>query len=262
MKVYTKIEAEPEILWSLHWGNDYTLQELGNIFSCGGMTIQRRMKKYDIPRHVIGYRITDLTLNDRQKEIFEGCMLGDGGLALGLVNCCFSNTDKHKEYLLWLQKQLGVEDISKIWSDKTHMKYTLRTRSIPFLREEHKRWYPYETRKGTDQNRHYKIIPENIELTLTKMLFWYIGDGTYNKKTRVICFTNALDFDEWLVLSKKMGRLLDVNNGISINKQNKNKNGIQKYRLRLNKTTTIKFLDIIDSLEFNIPECYQYKFGG
>jgi len=260
MKVYTKIEVEPEILWDLHWGNDYTLQEIGNIFGCGGMTIQRRMKKYDIPRHVIGHRITDFTFNDGQKEIFEGCMLGDGGLALGLINCCFANTDKHKEYLLWLQKQLGVEDISKIRHD--NMKYILRTRSILFLREEHKRWYPYETRKGTDQNRHYKIIPEDIELTLTKVLFWYIGDGTYSKRNRIICFTNGLDFDEWSALSKKMGRLLDVNNGISINKQSKNKNGIQKYKLRLNKSVTHRFFDMIDGLDFDIPECYQYKFGG
>ena len=218
-----------------------------------------------IPRRSACGELTDFIFNDRQKQIFEGCMLGDGGLQWSTNYCYFGNSDIHREYLVWVQKQLGVADISSVvrsmYGD-TRGWYQLRTRVIPSIRGEFRRWYPYDTIRGTIQNRNYKIFPKDIEMTLIKMLFWYIGDGTYSKKDKAAFFTNGLDFDEWSALSKKMCRLLDVDTGISIPKLYKNKDGKQKYRLRLNKAVTHKFFGMADSLGFDIPECYQYKFGG
>lgn len=207
---------------------------------------------------------TDFTFNDRQKEIFDGLMLGDGGLKWATNYCYFCNTDVHEDYLFWLQKQLGVEDISKvspIYDDGYAYCYGLMTRTIPSIREEHKRWYPYNTRKGTHQNRQYKIIPKDIELTPIKMLFWYIGDGWYQKDRNVAWFSNSLVFEDWDILAKKICKVLDVDSGISISKHHKDKDDIQIYNLRLNKIATSKFFDMVDSLGFDIPKCYHYKFG-
>ena len=263
----SNVIIEPEIVESLYWGNGYTLWEIGDIFGCSGDTIRRMMIEYGFPCHNSGHIVTDFIFNDRQKEIFEGCMLGDGSLSWATNYCGFRNGDNHKEYLIWLQKLLGIKDISKI-TPRYHFvgspypfAYALTTRVIPAIRDEHKRWYPYKTRKGTFQNHNNKVIPKDIEITLIKMLFWYIGDGTYVKRVCAAHFTNYLVFDDWMPLLKKISKVLDVNSGISINKQSKGKDGIQRYKLCLNKPITHKFFDMVDSLGFDIPECYQYKFG-
>ena len=258
------IKIEPELLWSLYWGNDYTLQEIGNIFGCSIMPIRWRMIEYDIPRRSRSCIVTDFTFNDRQKEIFEGCMLGDGALEWSANNCYFRNDDIHEEYLCWLQKQFGIEHISSVkpvYRDGYAYDYSLRTRVIPSIREEHKRWYPYEMRHGTHQNMQHKMTPKDIELTPIKILFWYIGDGCYDNDGKTAMFTNYFDFDTWEMLSKKMCKVLDIDRGFFINKCGKDNKGKQKYLLRLNKSTTRKFFDIVDSLGFDIPDCYQYKFG-
>jgi len=256
------IIIEPELLCNLYWGNGYAILHIGNIFGCSGATIRNRMKKNGIPRRSASGELTDFTLNARQKEIFEGCMLGDGGLRWGTNNCNFSNTDTYKDYLIWLQKQLGAEDISRIipmYKDGFVHEYQLYTRVIPSIREEYKRWYPDGA--GTNENKHYKIFPKDIELTLTKLLFWYIGDGTYHKRNKTATFTNRLVFEDWEMLSKKICKVLNVNDGPSMHKECRDKNGVQRYKFCLNKTVTYEFFDMVDSLDFDIPECYQYKFG-
>jgi len=259
------IDIEPELLESLYWGNGYSMWHIANIFDCGDSTIRRRMIEYGIYRRD-SWELTDFTFNAKQIQVFEGCMLGDGALRWTTNNCLFRNTDVHKDYLLWLQKQLGIEDISGITPVYRFVgacapyEYELRTRVIPSIRDEHNRWYPYDTRHGTIQNRQYKVIPNDVELTPIKLLFWYIGDGGYEQDSNA-CFYNFLVFDDWLPLSKKICKVLDVDSGVYINNFRKDGNGIQRYRLRFNKVVTSKFFDMVDDLGFDIPDCYHYKFG-
>ena len=255
-------DINSELLWSLYWGNGYALPDIGDIFDCNQITILNRMKEYSIPRRSASLHgeLTNFTFNDVQKEILDGLMLGDGHLAWRINNCQFNNTDVHKDYLVWLQKQLGIEDISNV-AVRTDGLCQLTTRVIPSIRDEHKRWYPYNTMRGTYQNHDKKVIPKDIELTPIKMLFWYIGDGSYIRDRATAIFCNCLTFDEWLSLSKKICRLLDVDNGTHIWKESKDKDGIQKHILCLNRSVTQKFFNMIDDLSFDIPECYQYKFG-
>jgi hypothetical protein len=256
-----KVVIEQEILWGLCWGNCYSVMQIANMFDCSEDTVYCRMEKYGIPRR---HGLTGFTFNDKQKQIFEGLMLGDGGLIWKGSNCCFENCDVHKEYLTWLQRQLGIENISYVvpkynsfFADIVDL-YRLSTKVIPSIRDEYKRWYP--DGKGTNENRHYKVIPKDIELTLTKVLFWYIGDGGYIKDRETVHFCNSLVFVAWEVLAKGIFKLLDVDSGVSVAKQSKNKDGTQRYNLYLNKIATRKFFDMVDSLGFDIPDCYQYKF--
>jgi hypothetical protein len=258
-----KIVIEPELLESLYWGNCYTLFQIGNIFGCGASCVKSMMIKYDIPRRRTGYQVTDFIFDDRQKEIFEGCMLGDGGLLWQTNYSYFSNTDVHEEYLVWLQKQLGVEEISSVkpvYREGFDCEYYLVTRVIPSLKDEYKRWYPDGA--GTQNDIHRKIIPKDIVLTLTKVLFWYIGDGDYLKRDSCMNFNNYLSWEDAEMLKGKLCILLNVNNGITVNKHgHRDSKGNQIYRLRLNKVVSDKFFKLIDDLDFDIPECYLYKFG-
>ena len=207
---------------------------------------------------------TDFTFNDRQKQIFGGCMLGDGGLIWRGENCYFHNADIHEEYLIWLQKQLGVDDISSVKPVYDSYGYAyhnmLRTRIIPSIQEEYKKWYPY-TKKGTHQNRNYKIAPKDIELTPTKVLFWYIGDCTYRKDNNAIIFTNTFNSDDAGMHINKLKVLLNINMGIAMHKHHTNDDGSMQYRIYLNSYVANKFFDLVDSLGFDIPDCYKYKFG-
>ena len=256
------IDIEPELLWGLYWGNGYEVTQIANIFGCSEGTVWRRMKEYGYPcRSVSGF-----TFNDRQKEIFEGCMLGDGSLQWVTNHCRFSNYDIHKEYLVWLQKQLGVAGFSHISplyyfiGAGAPYEYRLETRVIPSISQDYKKWYPYGA--GTRKDPHHKIIPKDIELTPIKTLFWYIGDGTYLKEYGDARFTNSLVLEDAEMLKGKLDTLLNVDKGITLNKYGKNSKGNQIYLIRLNKGVTGKFFGMVDSLDFNIPKCYQYKFGG
>lgn len=258
-----KIVIEPELLESLYWGNGYPLFQIGNIFGCCDWTILRRLKEYNIP--VRDHKLSDFVFNARQKQIFEGCMLGDSSLTWSVNNCYFVNADKHKDYIIWLQNQLGLKDISGI-SPVYYFKgagapcaYQLRTKVIPSISDEYKRWYP--NGKGIMSSRQYKVIPEDIDLTLTKVLFWYIGDGCYVKNEDIAVFTNCLSLKDAEMLKDKLCVLFNVDTGVTINKHGKNSKGSQVYRIRLNKLVTSKFFNLVVSLGFDIPECYQYKFG-
>jgi len=249
-----RVVIEPELLWSMYWGNEYSTNVIASIFDCSARIIQYKMKKFDVPLR----GLTDFKFNSRQYQIFEGCMLGDGNLEWMTNNCRFRNGDIHKEYLIWLQKQLGVEEISKIEYLDSWV-YHLRTRVICSIRDEYKRWYPDGS--GTTGNKHYKVIPKDIELTLITVLFWYLGDGSYMEMCGVARFTNYLTLRDAELLKDKLCILFNVDNGVTINKGYKNSKGKQTYIIRLNKVVTDKFFDLVDSLSFDIPECYQYKFG-
>lgn len=255
------IDIEPELLESLFWGNGYGVMQIANIFDCSEDTVYDRMDNYGIPT-LINYKLTDFAFTDKQKQVFEGCMLGDGGLTWRGNNCYFDNIDIHKEYLIWLQKQLGAKNISNVKStfrDGYFDKYRLRTRVIPSLKDEYRRWYPDGA--GTRDNLHRKVIPKDVELTLINVMFWYIGDGHYHKKDRCMYFGNYLSLEDAMILKDKLGILLNVDNGITVNKHGKNGKGNQIYNLRLNRIVTNEFFELTDNLGFDIPECYKYKFG-
>ncbi len=252
-------DIEPELLNSLYLGNGYPIQQIADLFGCSAPTISKKMKEYGIvPRG-----ITDFSFNDRQKEIFEGCMLGDGSLSWHTNYCSFRNFDIHRSYLVWLQKHLGVKHISKILpipdSDDITIGYLLATRAIPSIRSEYPRWKPNGI--GTLKNRRYKVVPSGINLSLTNVLFWYIGDGTYHKRDGDARFVNSFSLENANILADKLKILLDVDTGVTTYKGNKDSKGNQRYSIRLSRLVTSKFFDMVDSLDFDIPDCYLYKFG-
>ena len=41
------IEIEPELLWSLYWGNQYSTTKMAEIFNCSNSTIHDKLIKND-----------------------------------------------------------------------------------------------------------------------------------------------------------------------------------------------------------------------
>lgn len=245
----------PELLQALYWGNELTIPQIANIFNCNCSTIFKKMEKYLIPRRKQGRPVIIFNFDKYQQQVFEGVMLGDGDLQLSQsdIGCRLRNSDINNEYLVWLQKQLGIQHISRIYSSPNRRQ--LYTQTIPSLRREYDRWYP--DGPGTINNIHHKVIPKNINLSITSTLFWYLGDGTYNKRENCIYFTNHLRLNDANHLITQLKSVLNVTEGITVN----NDKGRDFYFIRLNKTITNIFLNTISDLNISIPKCYQYKFG-
>lgn len=67
------IVVEPELLWSLYWGNEYSMKEIAEIFDCSIYVINNRMIKYEIDKKdmheiVRKYAFTEEVIERRRKS--------------------------------------------------------------------------------------------------------------------------------------------------------------------------------------------------
>lgn len=121
-----------------------------------------------------------------QKESFiewvDGFLLGDGHIGyrskygFAYIGC------KHKEWAEYAMS--GFADyhpnapslrrqISKRYN-KVYEGWQIATRSHMDLAEQKQRWYRKEG------NKYIKNVPDDVRITPTSLLLWYLGDGTYS----------------------------------------------------------------------------------
>lgn len=141
-------------------------------------------------------------------DIFDGLMLGDGGLQKQAVSARYVHSCKEKDYLEWLKISLSTKDIpipTKIYEkdEKRGKYYQIYSKTHPYLTNQHNRWYP----DGKKQ------VPKDLELTPFSVLHWYIGDGgldsdkgylrqisisahsfSFEERQFLVCKLNALGF--------------------------------------------------------------------
>lgn len=110
------------------------------------------------------------------KELIDGLLLGDGHLAKQAKNARYAHSCKHKEYIEYLMQELGKQNIivnhiyEKDNGYKTGKVYQCYSLTNTTLTIHHSRWYT---------NRK-KNLPNDLQLTPTILLHWYIGDGTFD----------------------------------------------------------------------------------
>lgn len=106
-------------------------------------------------------------------DMIEGNVMGDGCLSMNGENAHFQVRNNSLEYLKYIKRNLPeylVTDkaISESKSDST---YLLRTRTCKNFTKLRDKWY-----KGDK-----KSVPDDFNLTPTKLLHWYIDDGSLNQ---------------------------------------------------------------------------------
>ena len=119
------------------------------------------------------------------QSVIDGCLLGDGCLELNKngKNASFryiSSSKQHVEFVHSYFKEYCTEDGQKIKrseyfdkrTNKTYVHYYFRTKCLPIFTEQHNRYY----KNGI------KIIPNDLNIDKTVLLFWYIGDGELESK--------------------------------------------------------------------------------
>lgn len=137
-------------------------------------------------------RLKRINITGDLKEIFDGLMLGDGGLHSARVKktatLTVAQTESRKEWLFDLQKKfetLGIpttfslngkeRDAIGINGKKIHIKKSYRIQTAHFVdfRTEMKKWGYFNTEtKGKNS------IPENVSITPLSLALFYMGDGS------------------------------------------------------------------------------------
>jgi hypothetical protein len=187
-------------------------------------------------------------MNDKQKEILIGLMLGDGHLekAKAGKNACLRITRKSadKKYLLEHAKifaNYGVKckdrSIFDKRTNKTYFQSVLRTAVHSELTEYWKNWYP----------NFKKIVPQNLILTPLSLATWFADDGSIKIQKRIYdvkLATHSFTKEEVIHLKALLKTSFDLNFKMYEDKSGK----VPHWTLRLtNKNEVRKFVKIIQN---------------
>jgi hypothetical protein len=111
-------------------------------------------------------------------EIIKGTLLGDSSVRVYQNKYYYySLTAKSKEFLEWVSKifetfkiptYFSFNEVSEVFS----LGFYINARNIDELMKLREKWYTKVNGKTI------KIVPKDLELTPTTLLFWYLGDGS------------------------------------------------------------------------------------
>lgn len=182
----TKIELE-----YLYKDKKLSISKTAKKLKIGATTVRRYMYKFGIiPRNPGGPANIPIELKGKLLEIIEGHLLGDGCISKPhTVNCHFNLKSQHYNYAKIVGQDLKkfkpniIKTINKNKNKSFiyHFLYTKHLISSDFR----KKWYP----NGK------KIIPKDLKLTPIICLYWYLDDGSLDKKDGGILL-NTCQFTE------------------------------------------------------------------
>lgn len=155
-------------------------------------SVCQALRKFDIPVKSIHdgltrNRITNFIINE---DVITGCLLGDAGMRSHNKFSdnsfpYFYKKNKFKDHIEYVATCINI-DISTIKYEPIKIKgydticdvYILRTLSSKELMPLYRKWYP-------SINNYKKIVPEDINITPTVLLHWFMDDGsTWYRKNR------------------------------------------------------------------------------
>lgn len=186
-------------------------------------------------------------------SVFDGMMLSDGHLYKGkdMQNARFSLSCKHEEFARKFKQFSGnfkwKEPCLRLIYDKrtgkTYHSWRLNSLTDERFTKEHCRWYPCGK----------KIVPPDIVLDISTLIWWYLGDGHLNRKKsrpnhrRVSLAVQGFSKEDIKLLCNKLIAMLG-NDSIYVESGN----------IIIAKKSLCKFIKLIGLT--SPVECYQYKF--
>lgn len=184
-------------------------------------------------------------------SVFDGMMLSDGYLEKPAKNARFKLSCKYEEFARTFQQRSGSFNWAEIFcshiydkrTGKTYTSWRLSSNIDERFTVEHKRWYP----EGK------KIVPKDIILDKSTLLWWYLGDGSlYRKKSRpnyrrIVLCTQGFTPEDVDFLKSKLQELIGNDSIYTEDNQ-----------IVIAKRSLCNFIKIIGTKSPAI--CYQYKF--
>lgn len=214
-------------------------------------------------------------ISDRQLEIINGSLLGDGTLTKVINNNRNSKfMEGHglsqKEYLQWKLNELApissfLKDVQSyapvnvngkfIDADKNRIITTcvMSTYVNKFLTQLEKKWYLRDSENNYTYNslgRRIKIVPSDLKLSPLSMAVWYMDDGTLCVTNRQAwLYTMGFTHNECWFLIELMKKTFNINylNVVKIKNM---------YSILIKSRSFVDFIQIIKP---NITDCMKYK---
>lgn len=214
---------------------------------------------------------------DRQKEIINGCLLGDGSLTKlrsPSSNCSFYTVHSEKQLGLieWLFDELSPVSsrIKKRYSDVARLNnsniedirlyYTYNTFVHPYLTQIEEKWYKrnddgsYCLKKIGNQLHRIKIVPQDLILTPQSIACWYWDDGTNDSGQRSVTFyTDSFTKAECEYLVNQLEKF----NIKSYLQKRSGKENV--YLIKSRAKSYIDFIDLVKAI--GVPTCMKYKIS-
>jgi DNA-binding XRE family transcriptional regulator len=147
-------------------------------------------------------------------EVINGTLLSDASVCVYRNKYYrYSLTAKSKEFLEWVSKILAAYNIPTYFSfngvsEVFSLGFYINARNIDELMKLREKWYTKISGKTI------KTVPRDLELTPTTLLFWYLGDGSLERRRnddsrvpRIVLATNGFSKEDVEFLQKKLKEL-------------------------------------------------------
>ena len=121
-----------------------------------------------------GNQIKQATLTPFEKEVIDGCLLGDGTLTKSgkEYRLRIEHALKDREYVSWKFEKLKRLCISDVQYVSNHDSTRFGTVGHPEITVLRQKWY-----------RPVKQVPEDLVLTPIMLAIWFMDDGTKHRDT-------------------------------------------------------------------------------
>lgn len=178
-----KIEIDKDWLYQKYIIEKMSMKEIAQLLGISDKPIRNRLKEYNIPSRKQGswQEKSPIILNSFQKEVIQGALLGDGSLTSGRKNSSFVYISKVKEHVQFVCHSLedyaipscfySESDVYDYRTNKKYHKTTFKTQANITFTQLRDKWY----------KNNIKHIPNDLKLTSTNCLIWYLGDGSLTK---------------------------------------------------------------------------------
>lgn len=206
-------------------------------------------------------------MNDLQKEVVVGSLLGDGWLqGRDRYNWTFCKKQKstRKEYLDWHFSVLGdlscslalKEEKLKFECYKSHDKisscYLFSTHANKEFTDMAQRWYKKENGKFVcnEWGQKIKVVPDDLVLSPVSMAVWFCDDGTNSVEHRTaVIYTDGFTKKECNFLSDKIFDTFSISTTVHTSRG--------KPVIRISAKDYVNFIEIIKP--HVVWPCFKYK---
>lgn len=202
------------------------------------------------------------------REIIDGCLLGDGMLKKwdkrsNVSLPVFRKKNKFYDHILWVGSLLfangpekRIEEKQGKLREKRFPIFILTSLTHDSLRSFFERWYP----AATD---YQKVVPHDIDLTPTTLLHWFLDDGSTSwrpdrsNSVRLTFCSESFTEDDNEFLSKSINRRYALRAKVSPT------NSGTGWRIKIPESKVADFFDIIGPCPSQVSSmAYKWKLPG
>ena len=228
-------------------------EQLG--YSSGGWSnIYKYCRDYGIEFDFsVNHELHNTPLNQSQKEVMYGSILGDGYLRStghGSYSLVFTHGEKQLEYLKW-KYDIFEQFVTTKKFRVTRTEFHGNAPSLSFSTISHPEMTAFYHLTHPDGKK--RVTKEWLDLlSPLSLCVWYLDDGSLNKRYgTIVLSTNAYSLEEHHLMIDYFESVYGIHPKIEPRRNN-------QYALRINASESKAFRSIVSDY---VPDCMSYKLG-